>query len=141
MKQLNYFFYYAYAGLALLAGFWGAFGSPRLDFRILFHFSPDRLGAYARINLLDQYRFLRALEFGFGLYCFLFVREVFRNRKFNALFLVTMASATVARIVSFLAEGMPSAAMCFFLAFEATGFVVISLYSFQMLYHKQLSHG
>lgn len=141
MKQLSYFFYYAYAGLVLLAGVWGALGSPRLDFRILFHFSPDTLGAYARINLLDQYRFLRALEFGFGLYCFLFAREVFSNRKFNTLFLMTMALGTIARITSFWAEGRPSAAMCFFLAFEATGLVVIALYSFQQLYHKQLSHG
>lgn len=141
MKPLNYFFYYAYAGLVLAAGFWGAFGNPHLDFRILFHFSPDTLDAFARINLLDQYRFLRAMEFGFGLYCFLFTREIFRHRKFNILFLLTMTSGTLARIVSLLWEGKPSLPMCFFLGFEATGILVISIYSFQVVYHKKLRHG
>lgn len=137
MKPLNYLFFYAYAGLALLAGFWGAFLYPHLDFLWLFHMNPRDLPGFSRINLLSQYRFLRAMEFGFGIYCFVFVKEIFRERKFNFLFLVTMASGTLARALAALTEGAPSTAMYFFMFFELAGIAIISCYSVRVIYKKQ----
>lgn len=141
MRLLSRFFFYAYGGLALAAGLWGAFGNPAIDFRILFRLDIHQFPPYTRINLADQYRFLRALEFGIGLYAFLFAREIFSLPKFNMLFLTMMTSGTLARIVSLVHEGRPSFAMCFFMVFELTGIIVISLYSYLHIYRQKLKNG
>lgn len=141
MKPLNYFFFYAYAGLALLAGCWGVFGRPEVDFRVLFHLSLRSLTPFSATNLAAQYRFLRAMEFGFGIYCFVFRREIFSDNRFNLLFLATMISGTAGRILSVCEEGIPSLPMCFFLVFELAGIAVISLYSRKIIYRQSPSHA
>lgn len=141
MKGLSRLIFYSYAGLAVAAGFWGAFGSPRMDFGILFHLPVDSLDHYARVNLVDQYRFLRAIEFGFGLFCLFLVREIFSVPRYNLLFLATMTAGTCARIVSLVRDGTPSDAMCFFLGFELAGILIISVYSYREIYHKKLPYA
>jgi len=129
VKQLSYFFFYTYVGLVLVAGFWGAFIGPHFDFIWLFDLDTYTLSDHSRINLTSQYRFLRALELGYGLYSVLFVREIFTNRKFNTLFLFIMFSGALSRIVSIVMEGSPSALFYFFLSFEMAGVIVIFLYT------------
>ena len=141
MKALSHFFFYCYCGLAVAAGCWGAFGNPRIDFGVLFHFPVQSLDAYARVNLLDQYRFLRGIEMGFGLFCLVLTREIFSVPRYNMLFLCAMSAGTCARIVSLSVDGRPSAAMCFFLAFELAGIVIIAVYSYHAVYHKKLPYA
>ncbi len=129
MKQLSYFFFYTYIGLILLAGFWGAFGLPRLDHLWLFNFDTDTLPEESRINMLSQYRFLRALELGYGLFAVIFTKEIFTEKKFNTLFLLIMFSGVLARVVSLVMEGSPSRLFYFFLIYELTGVIVIYLYT------------
>jgi hypothetical protein len=134
VKQLNYFFFYTYIGLILLAGFWGAFGYARLDHMWLFDLDPNTLPEESRINMLSQYRFLRALELGYGLFAILFTKEIFTQKKFNTLFLLIMFSGVLARIVSILAEGSPSLLFYFFLFYETIGVGVMYLYSRKTIY-------
>lgn len=129
MKRLSYFFFYTYVGLVLLAGFWGAFVYPRLDHLWLFDLDPNMLPEQTRVNLLSQYRFLRALELGYGLFAILFTKEIFTEKKFNTLFLLIMFSGVLARIVSLIVEGSPSGLFYFFLAYELTGVIVIYFYT------------
>ena len=129
MKRLSYFFFYTYVGLVLLAGFWGAFVYPRLDHLWLFDLDPNTLPEHTRINLLSQYRFLRALELGYGLFAILFTKEIFTDKKFNTLFLLIMFSGVLARIVSLIVEGSPSGLFYFFLTYEMVGVAVIYFYS------------
>lgn len=129
MKELNWFFFYTYVGLIIIAGFWGAFISPKFDFHILFALDLASLNNYERINLISQYRFLRAIEFCFGLFSILFTREIFNTRKFNYLFLCIMCSGVLARIFSLFAEGTPSPLALFFLIYEFIGLIIIYLYS------------
>jgi hypothetical protein len=116
-------------GLILLAGFWGAFGYARLDHLWLFDLDPNTLPEGSRINMLSQYRFLRALELGYGLFAVIFTKEIFTQKKFNALFLLIMFSGVLARIVSLIMEGSPSRLFYFFLFYEMTGVVIIYLYT------------
>ena len=74
MRSANYFFYYTYIGLVIAAGFWGAFINPYFDYRLLFDFDTQSLPDFQRINMMSQYRFLRAIELGFGLFSILFVK-------------------------------------------------------------------
>ncbi|NJN27579.1 MAG: DUF4345 domain-containing protein [Cyclobacteriaceae bacterium] len=136
MSFLSRFFFFTYIGLVTIAGFWGAFINPYFDFDLLFHFDPHVLSDHARINLLSQYRFLRALELGFGLFALLFYQKIFEVRTFNILFLTVMGSGIVARLVSWWADGQPNYLTLFFLSYELLGWIVIFIYT-----HKTRKQG
>jgi len=129
IRSANYFFYYAYVGLVTVAGFWGAFINPYFDFHLLFHFDLNTLPDFQRINMISQYRFLRAIELGFGLFALLFVKNIFSEIRFNRLFILIMGAGVFARIISAALDGTPSALMLFFLGFEMAGLTVIFFYS------------
>jgi hypothetical protein len=129
MRLANYFFFYSYVGLLIVAGFWGAFINPEFDFHLLISLDIDILTDFQRINLLSQYRFLRAIELGFGLFSILFVKSIFSEKKFNRLFIFIMSAGILSRISSLLLDGFPSGLMFFFLGFELVGVVVIYFYS------------
>ncbi|WP_373493124.1 DUF4345 family protein [Aquiflexum sp.] len=129
MKISSYFFFYTYIGLVVLAGFWGAFIYPSLDFELMFGLNLSQLQDFERINLLSQYRFLRALELGFGLFALIFVREVFSDFKFNRLFLTIMGLGILARMFSWIFDGKPSYLTMFFMFYELIGWIVIFTFS------------
>lgn len=129
MKFISYFFFYTYIGLVILAGFWGAFINPALDFRILFRMDVQALPDFERVNLISQYRFLRAIELGFGIFAIAFIQEIFTEKKFNTLFLAIMLLGILARLVSVFADGLPGTVMCFFLAYEFMGWIIIFLFT------------
>ncbi|HLW21216.1 MAG TPA: DUF4345 family protein [Cyclobacteriaceae bacterium] len=136
MAFLNYFFFYTYIGLVLLAGFWGAFLAPHLDFGYLFALDLHSLEEQAKVNLLSQYRFLRALELGYGLFAIVFLKEIFSVKRFNLLFLSIMGLGILARIASWFVDGTPSGLFIFFLSYEALGWCIILLYCTKKgLYH------
>ena len=135
MKHLSYFFFYTYVGLVLLAGFWGAFINPYFDFDLLFGLDTNTLGEHERINLLSQYRFLRALEFGFGLFSMLFTRSVFSEKAFNMLFLIIMGAGIMARVVGWMVEGTPNVLTQFFMFYELIGWVLIFIYTYKIRHH------
>ncbi|MFH5885209.1 DUF4345 domain-containing protein [Halalkalibaculum sp. DA3122] len=128
MKFAAFFFFYCYIGLVLAAGFWGAFLGADFDHQMLFKLDTGTLSEYSRTNMLSQYRFLRAMEFGYGLFAITFRKEIFSVKKFNRLYLVIMLAGVLARIVSLVDEGSPSALFWFFLAFESLGVVIIYIY-------------
>ena len=125
MSWLSYFFFYTYIGLVLIAGFWGAFIYPYFDFNLLFHIEPSSLADYSRVNILSQYRFLRALELGFGLFSILFMRKIFAEKIYNRLFLTIMGCGVLARIFSWLFDGTPSTLFLFFMGYEFLGLITI----------------
>ncbi|MDP2890744.1 MAG: DUF4345 family protein [Bacteroidota bacterium] len=129
MRLANYFFYYSYIGLVIVAGFWGAFIYPEFDSRLLFNLETSTLTDFQHINLMSQYRFLRAIEMGFGVFAILFVKSIFSKKEFNLLYIFIMSAGVLARIMSIVMDGIPSGMMLFFLAFELVGVVVIIFYS------------
>ena len=137
MKFTAYFFFYGYIGLVMLAGFWGAFLGADFDHQLLFNLDTSSLESDTRTNLLSQYRFLRAIEFGYGLFAILFTKEIFSLKKFNRLYLAIMFAGVLARTVSIVDDGSPSALFYFFLIFEFIGVVVIYLY-FQLKTGSQI---
>ncbi len=129
MKKVSYFFFYTYIGLVVLAGFWGAFINPKWDFEFLFNFRIDDLYDFERINILSQYRFLRAIELGFGIFALTFFKQIFSEKKFNFLFLTIMGLGILARVASWIWDGNPGLLTKFFLFYEAIGWMVIFFYS------------
>jgi hypothetical protein len=129
MKLISYAFFYGYIGTVLLAGFWGAFINPVYDFKLLFHANVQALPDSFRINLLSQYRFLRALELGFGIFTIIFRKEIFNTTKYNRLFLIIMCCGILSRIVSVLVDGSPNTLFYFFLFYEVVSFIFIFIYT------------
>lgn len=129
MKALSYIFFYTYIGLVVLAGFWGAFLGADFDHQLLFNLNTGTLNEQTRINLLSQYRFLRAMELGFGIFALTFRKEIFTIKKFNRVYLLIMTAGVLARAVSLIDDGPPSWFFYFFLIYEAVGVVVIYSYT------------
>lgn len=119
-------FFFVYVALLIVAGAWGIVGA-RVDMHVLLqlhiHDLPDRTAA----NLLSQYRFLRAIELGFGVFALTNWRRIYSVRSFNRLFLSVMAAGVAARLVSLGLDGTPSWWMFVFLGWELVGVVLIFL--------------
>jgi len=129
MKLLSYFFFYTYIGLVLIAGFWGAFLGAGIDQRVVLNLDINALSETTRANVLTQYRFLRAMELGYGLFAIGFRKEIFSVKKFNALFLIIMLAGVLARVVSLIDDGSPSWLFYFFMIYEGVGVIIIYLYT------------
>jgi hypothetical protein len=136
MKAVTHGLYYGYIGLVIVAGLWGAFINPEFDHRWLFHLDVHSLDEYSRVNMLSQYRFLRALELGFGIFCSVQMKQIFTRRKYNLLFLTAMGAGILARISSLINDGRSSTLMLCFLVYELIAWAVIVLYSANHIYRQ-----
>ena len=126
LRRASLVFFWAYVATLVAAGAWGIVGA-RVDMPGLLRLHLGTLPARAAANLLGQYRFLRAIELGFGLFAVVFHRQIFRVRSYNRLFLSVMACGVGARLLSLAADGSPSFWMYIFLATELAGVVLIFL--------------
>ena len=131
MRILNDIFFYGYALLLIIAGAWGVVGA-RIDQRILLGLDLNRLDPLTSASVVTQYRFLRAIELGFGLFAILFKKEIYTEPSFTHLFLYTMAAGVVARLISLVLDGRPRKIFYFFIASEAIGVVLIAVYTSQL---------
>lgn len=128
MKFFTYLLFYGYVILLVLAGAWGVFFAA-FDQRLLFHLDVPALAPLTAASLVSQYRFLRAMEFGFGMFSIIYRRQIFTVRAFNRLFLATMTFGVAARILSLVLDGRPLPVFYFFLGTELAGVVFIYAYS------------
>ena len=129
MKFLAYFFFYTYVGLLVVAGLWGAFVGARIDQQMLFDFDIASVNKTTAASILTQYRFLRLIEFGFGMFALLFTKEVFSQLRYNRLFLGVMFLGVVARVISYFVDGPPNWLFYFFALYELVGVLLIFLYT------------
>ena len=128
MKFLTYALFYGYVLLLIVAGAWGVFFA-RVDHQMLFRLDARTLPPATAASLVGQYRFLRAMEFGFGMFSIIYRHEIFTSRAFNRLFLSTMAFGVIASLVSLAFDGRPFPVFYFFLACELAGVILIYIYS------------
>ena len=128
MKRLSLVFFHGYVWALILAGGLGVF-SATVDHRLLFDLEVRQLPSSTAASLLSQYRFLRAIECGFGIFAFLFRRGIFEKRSLNRLFLGTMFAGVAARVVSLVLDGSPFPIFYGFLVFELVGGTIILVHS------------
>ncbi len=133
LKRTNDVAFYSYAWFLVTAG--GILGLfvPRwgpLDFevyaRAVFRapFTPEEMA-----SALNQYRFMKSVEFGFGLFALLFRREIYTQPKFNRFFLGIVFLGASMRVLSILVDGRPHGAYLFFAAIEFGIGAIIFAYS------------
>ena len=82
MKVLGAVLFSGWVGALVLLGGAGVF-TGEWELRQIFHIDLAGMGPEAKANLLNQYRFLKGIEFGFGVFCVVFRREIFRSAVFN----------------------------------------------------------
>jgi Domain of unknown function (DUF4345) len=128
LRRAAWVLFFGYVGLLILAGAWAVlFG--RADQSLLFGLHLGDVSPRTQANLMSQYRFLRAIEMGFGLFALIYRDAIFQRRAYNRLFLFTMASGVFARIISIALDGSPSWWMYLFGGWELVGVVVIYAYT------------
>lgn len=77
------------------------------------------------VSALNQYRFMKSIEFGFGLYALLFRREIYTQRKVNRFFLGIIFLGAANRALSMVIDGRPHPAYIFFVVLEVVvGFLI-----------------
>lgn len=114
--------FFGYVATLVFAGAGGALAAP-VDLSL----TADLEDPSA--SLLAQHRFLRAVELGFGVFSLVYRREIFRRRAFNRGFLAVLAAGVAARLLSLAVDGVPSAAMLSFLAWELVAVPVVFVYT------------
>jgi Domain of unknown function (DUF4345) len=143
-RLANWVAFYAYALFLVLAGGLAGLFVPEwgpLDFevyaRVVFRLD---LPAQDMASVLNQYRFMKSTEFGFGLFALLFRREIYTSRKFNRFFLGILFLGAAIRALSLAVDGTPHPAYIFFIGLEATIGLVILAYSRRTLAEAEHSH-
>ena len=128
LKWASYIFFYGYVGTLIVAGVWGVFFA-RIDMPLLLNVQIDHLPPVTAANLLSQYRFLRAIELGFGLFAFVFREQIYRVQTYNRIFLSVMAFGILARVVAIVLDGSPGLVLYLFAIYEVIGVILIFVYS------------
>ncbi|WP_233858108.1 DUF4345 domain-containing protein [Paraburkholderia sp. HD33-4] len=91
----------------------------------IFEVRLDSIQELHRATFLSQYRFLKGLELGFGVFCWAFRNEIFLPLTASRVFLGGLCAGVTARVLSFIVDGMPTKTFIAFCVLEAvTGFLV-----------------
>jgi hypothetical protein len=126
LRRVSLVFFFVYVASLIVAGAWGLVGA-RFDMRVLLQLHISDLPHRSAANVLSQYRFLRAIELGFGVFALMHWRRIYSVRSYNRLFLSVMTAGVAARLLSLSLDGMPSWWMFVFLGQEIVGVVLIFL--------------
>jgi hypothetical protein len=132
-KYLNWTAFYSYAWfLVLIGGVLGLFvptwGPLKFEVYadVIFKLPLD---PEAMASTLNQYRFMKSTEFGFGVFALLFRDEIYTQRKFNRFFLGIVFLGAAMRGLSMWVDGMPRSAYVFFFFLETSIGLIILCYS------------
>ncbi len=124
MRTLTLVMFYGYAAMLVGVGATGVV-TAEWELRTVFLIPIDTYDAMTRATLLNQYRFLKAVELSCGVYLLLFRRAIFRDPTHHGLFLLIVFGGVVARGLSFAIDGRPAWPFVAFTGAElATGLLV-----------------
>jgi len=124
MSALARLFFWGYALMLLSVGATGMLIAT-WELPTLFDVPLDAMRDVERATLLNQYRFLKALEFAFGLFCVAYRHEIFTPGRGHRIFLGGLAAGVAARLGSCFVDGAPKMVFVVFMVLElATGLLV-----------------
>jgi hypothetical protein len=118
---------FLYSTALVVVGTVGIF-TPHWEFPTLFGIDPSGFSHDSQANLLNQYRFLKAVELGAGLFCFANRPSTLDGGRGSLLFLALVSAGIFARTLAWITDGRPSALFVGFLLFEVLLFVVFVLH-------------
>jgi hypothetical protein len=132
-EALNALAFWAYAlFLIFVGGLLGLF-VPRwrpLHFEVFARaIFPAPLGTEVIASTLNQYRYMKSMEFGFGLFAVIYRTEIYRSRRMNRFFLGIMLLGALERALSILIDGSPNPAYVGLTVIELLATTIIFSYS------------
>ncbi|WP_172170441.1 DUF4345 family protein [Paraburkholderia elongata] len=119
MAFITRVFFWGYALMLVGIGVSGTLIAP-WELRTVFDLPIDTLAAPAAATLLNQCRFLKAIELSFGLFCVTYRGDIFHIGVAHRLFLIGVFSGVAARFTSWIVDGRPHTAFVAFTVLEAT---------------------
>lgn len=102
--------------------------SARWELGVVFGLDPGSWPRDVAATFLNQYRFLKAVELGSGVFCLAFLDHIIRGGVAALAFLVLVGLGVGARSIAWIADGRPAMAFIVFLALEAVVFVIVALH-------------
>lgn len=120
--------FFGYSAMLLGVGLAGIFTA---DWELARVFRVDITGMppLDRATFVNQYRFLKALELGLGVFCFVYRRRIFAERSFNRFFLFFVLAGAVARVLSLVLDGPAKWPFIAFLALEVATAGAVFVYT------------
>jgi len=119
-------FFWGYVAMLIGVGGSGIF-IARWELGHFFAVPLERLAPTARATLLNQYRFLKALELGFGGYGLIFYRQIFELPIPHRFFVLVLSAGVGARLLSLRVDGRASNYFIAVTVLEiVTGILVVS---------------
>ena len=117
-------FFWGYTLMLIGIGASGTLIAP-WELRTVFDVPLAGLSDSVQATLLNQYRFLKAIELAFGIFCLTFRREIFNRTTAHRVFLAGLFAGVAARLGSWLIDGTPKPVFLLFAALElVTGLLV-----------------
>jgi len=124
VRLLARLFFWGYALMLVGVGASGALMAP-WELRTVFDVPLDGFADPVQATLLNQYRFLKAIELAFGIFCLVYRREIFDRTSAHRVFLAGLFAGVAARLGSWLIDGTPKPVFLLFAALElVTGLLV-----------------
>ena len=123
----------AYAVMLVGVGAAGIF-TARWELTTVFGIVPSAWPDAIQATMLNQYRFLKSVELGAGLFCLAYRPAILAGTRASVLFLSIVALGVGARTLSWIIDGRPSPLFITFLVLEACVFVAVAL-------HLRMSNG
>lgn len=117
MRTLTLLLVLGYAATCVCAGLFGIF-LPHLEMARLYHLSPAQVPGLDAADLLSQFRFLKAMELGAGLFMFARLGAIMEGGPERRLFAFIVAAGILARLLAWAIDGPPSLLFAGFLAAE-----------------------
>ena len=122
-----------YSAMLLAIGAAGIF-SARWELTAVFGIDPSAWPLGTQATMLNQYRFLKSVELGAGLFCSAYRSDIMAGSRASAVFLAVVGLGVGARMLSWIVDGRPASLFMIFLALEACVFIAVSL-------HLRISNG
>jgi hypothetical protein len=118
----------AYLAALLVLGVAGVV-APEQELHLLYRLELTDLSPGARVVLLHQYRFLKAIVVGFGVFAAVFHKQIFSSAVFNRVFLAILFGGAMARTLSIIIDGRPQWGLVSFTVLEYIFGLLIFAYS------------
>lgn len=124
MMLITRILFWGYTLFLAVLGTSGMLSAP-WELRTIFVLPLDALPDIAEANLLNQYRFLKAVEMAFGIFCIVWRKEIFCVSRANQLFVAAVFFGVAARLGSWAIDGTPHTMFLIFTLLELmTGVMV-----------------
>jgi hypothetical protein len=114
-----------YSAMLVVTGIAGIL-SARWELATIFKVDPSSWSPDIQATMLNQYRFLKGLELGGGLFCLAYRADIMAGGRASRVFLAIVAAGIAGRAFAWIVDGTPATAFVIFLVLETLVFVAVA---------------